>query len=285
MVIMVQRQEATLARNLAIQRIIEIVLRVHDFRLGVVVPVQSVQVGLDSVVSQVGQTGLAGGVAGEERWTHVGWEEAEDVVDSTLVVVHFLVKGGEVEGGEVFVRPGVGCDLVAFTVHTLVGMLVRVGFENMEVRAYLDQRRITGRALVNLLVTIVVAIDEESGLCVISSQEIKQLVGPCCWSIVKGESDHTLLGAAADLSPVWHVADLGSWNITQSWSWWDNGLTLLQVRGECFLGEWVSVPQMSDGLGSVCLWVSISGMVGTSQDRRDEGQNLEQVETHDGDLR
>lgn len=264
---MVQRQEATLARNLAIQRIIEIVLRVHDFRLGVVVPVQSVQVSLDSVVSQVGQTGLAGGVAGEERWTHVGWEEAEDVVDSTLVVVHFLVKGGEVEGGEVFVRPGVGCDLVAFTVHTL------------------DQRRITGRALVDLLVTIVVAIDEESGLCVISSQEIKQLVGPCCWSIVKGESDHTLLGAAADLSSVWHVADLGSWNITQSWSWWDNGLTLLQVRGECFLGEWVSVPQMSDGLGSVCLWVSISGMVGTSQDRRDEGQNLEQVETHDGDLR
>lgn len=94
MIIMRQQQKAALARNLSVQSTIKIVFRIDDCLLGIVVIVLSVQVSSDIVVSQVGQTGLAGGVTGELRWTHVSWEEAEDVVDGALVVVHLLVEGG-----------------------------------------------------------------------------------------------------------------------------------------------------------------------------------------------
>ena len=121
MVIVSQRQERALRWCAAIQSVIKVRLRIANLGLAIIIPVKSIEVGLDNMVTQVGGTRLAGCVAGEIWWTHVGWEETEDVVDGLLVVVHFAVKTGQVEGGEVLVGPGVGGDLVAFAVHTLRG--------------------------------------------------------------------------------------------------------------------------------------------------------------------
>lgn len=71
------------------------------------------------MVPEVCSTGLAGCVTGEIRWTQVRWEETQDIVDGLLVVVNLSVEPSEIEGGKVGVGPGVGGDLVAFTVHTL----------------------------------------------------------------------------------------------------------------------------------------------------------------------
>ena len=119
MVIMSQRQERALRWRAAVQSVIKVRLRIANLGLAIIVPVESIEVGLDNMITQVGGTGLAGCVAGKIRWTHVGWEETEDVVDSLLVVIHFAVEPCEIEGREVLVGPGVGGDLVAFAVHAL----------------------------------------------------------------------------------------------------------------------------------------------------------------------
>lgn len=133
--------------------------------------------------------------------------------------------------------------------------------------------------MVDLVNTIVVAVDEESSLRIVSRKEIKQIAGPLGWSIVESQRNNTLLITTADFGSVWNVADLCSWNIPQSWSWWDDILAL-RDRGEVVLMrcliEGVSVPEVGDRLGSV----GISGMVSTSKNWSDKGQNLEKVETH-----
>lgn len=91
---------------------------------------------------------------------------------------------------------------------------------------YLDQRWVAGRACVDLVNAVVVAVDEEGSLCVVSCQEIKQVAGILRWSIVEGQRNNTLLITTADLSSVWDAADLGSWDISQSWPWWDDTLAL-----------------------------------------------------------
>lgn len=118
-VIMSQWQERALRWRAAVQSGIEVRLSNTDFGLRIVVPIQSIKVGLDNMVSEVCSTRLAGGVAGEIRWTQVSWEETQDIVDGLLIVVNLSVESSEIEGGKVCVGPGVGCDLVAFTVHTL----------------------------------------------------------------------------------------------------------------------------------------------------------------------
>lgn len=119
MVIMSQRQERALRWRAAIQSVVKVRLRNANLGLAIIIPVKSIEVGLNNMVTQIGGTRLAGCVAGEKRWTHVGWEETEDVVDGLLVIVHFAIEPCEIEEGEVFVGPGMGGDLVAFAVHAL----------------------------------------------------------------------------------------------------------------------------------------------------------------------
>lgn len=143
----------------------------------------------------------------------------------------------------------------------------------------LDHRWVAGGACVDLVNAVVVAVNEESSLCVVSCQEVKKIAGPLCWSIVEGQRNNTLLIATADLSSVWDTAYLGPWDVAQSWSWWDDALAL-RDRGEVVLMrclvEGISVSEVGDRLCSV----GVSGMVFECKDWSDEGQDLEKVETH-----
>ena len=118
-VIMSQWQERALRWRAAVQGIIKVGLSITDLSLRIIIPIHSIKVGLDNMVPKVCSTRLAGSVAGEIRWTQVGWEETENVVDGLLVVVNLPIETCEIESGKVGVGPGVGGDLVAFTVHTL----------------------------------------------------------------------------------------------------------------------------------------------------------------------
>ena len=115
--------------------------------------------------------------------------------------------------------------------------------------AHLDQSWVAGRALVDLVNAVVVAVDEEGSLCIVSRKEIKQIVSPLRWSIVEGQRNNTLLITAANLSSVWNAADLGSRNVSQSWSWWNDTLAL-RDRGEVVLMgclvEGISVSKVGD---------------------------------------
>lgn len=144
---------------------------------------------------------------------------------------------------------------------------------------HLDQCWVAGGACVDLVNAVVVAVDEESSLRIVSCQEIKQVAGPLGWSIVEGQRNNTSLIATGDLSSVWDAADLWSWDVAQSWSWWHDTLAL-RDRGEVVLMrclvEGISVSEVGDRLCSV----GVSGMVSECKGWSEEGQDLEKIETH-----
>lgn len=84
----------------------------------------------------------------------------------------------------------------------------------VRVETCLDQLWVTCGARVDLVNAIVVSVDEESSLRIVSCQEIKQVASPLCWSIVEGQRNNTLLITTADLSSVRNAADLGSWDVS-----------------------------------------------------------------------
>jgi hypothetical protein len=115
-----------LASNVAkeeVLRVLDQVRRVHQVVL-------RIQVVVDDVVAEGLHVSFAAGrgVAVGERRPHVGGEEAQDVVERDLVVVHLFealspgqfVHGlGRGVGAEILVGPGMRRDLMASGVHAL----------------------------------------------------------------------------------------------------------------------------------------------------------------------
>jgi len=129
--------------------VLDQVRRVHEVVLGV-------EIKVDDVVAKVGHVGLAAGlrIAIRVRRAHVGGEEAQDVVEGDLVVVHLIeaLRLGNLvlsldrrRRTEIQMAPRVRDDLVTSRVHTL------------------DQRRPWVVGVVDLALAEIVSSDHETG--------------------------------------------------------------------------------------------------------------------------
>lgn len=259
MVVVGENVEAVLADNLSSQEGVKDSLGVTNELWAIVLPILSIEIGLDDVVAERAETVLASRAARQEWWTDVLWENTHDVVHGHLVPVNLILEGGEVavEKTQVRMAISVGCNLMARSVHAL------------------DQLRISSSAIVHAINAIVEAINEESCLCSITVEQIKEVLGPLCWSIIKSQCNDSLLSASVDWSSVWNWSGLASPNESSVRSWWSSSLALLNFdrlegcKRVTRLQVWVD-----------CEVTITLGHMSMSEEWANQSQELESLELH-----
>jgi hypothetical protein len=127
--------------------------------------------------------------------THVGWDLANNVAKSHLVLDHLVVTILLRDSAQVQMCPGVGSKLVALRVHTLEDIAEL-------------------RSNVNLSLVDVVSSDEESRLSIVRGHDIEDVAGENpLWAIVVGDGDCARCGATVDTSAtILDVTDLSTSN-------------------------------------------------------------------------
>lgn len=138
---------------------------------GEVVPVLGINVGLDDAVVVRAHVALDVSSNGEIWGSHVGWSDTNDVDKGLLETLHLSLDLGGGVRAHVWMRPGVGTDLVARVEGLLEG----------------------GSAVVDAAVES--TGDEESSLGSGSVEGVDELVHVGTWSIIEGQGNDTWLGA------------------------------------------------------------------------------------------
>lgn len=158
--------------------------RVHEIVLGI-------KVEIDDMVTQILEIRVAARSRVAVRiWrTHVGGEEAQDIVERDLVVVHLvktlllceLILGLNWCGrAEILVTPGVRCNLMTSTMHAL------------------NQGRPGIVRIVDLTFAQVIACDEESRRHVVFLQDIQYRLGIDIGAIIESQSHGSCYRAIVD---------------------------------------------------------------------------------------
>lgn len=192
---------------------LEEVLGVLDQIRGVHEIVLGIKVEINNVVAESRHVGLAAGcrIAIGIWRTHVGREEAQDVVEGNFVVVHLveaLGSGNDVLTLDRSIRtkiqmaPGVRNNLVTSCVHTL------------------DQTCPWVVGVVNLAFAEIVSGNHETRDHAVRFESVQNGFRVDVRAIIESQSKHAVDSAVIDASSaVWHATDLGTSDIGSNRPW------------------------------------------------------------------
>lgn len=135
-----------------------------------------------NVIAHIRKYILGGIVAFRVRWSHVSWEETQDIAECHLIIVHLVLLLLDSHVGQVLMRPGVARDLVARFMHSLKELWVSSG------------------NIVYLTLAHVVSRNEKRRFRIIFIEDIKNHLGVDVWPIIKSQSYVALVCAVVDSS-------------------------------------------------------------------------------------
>lgn len=130
----------------------------------------SIQVEISYMIPQICHEITTGGVTFRIRRSHICWEISEDVSESHLVIVHLILEHCRVEGCQILVAPGVGCDLMTFCNHT---------FDSSSVLC----------SGINCAFSKIVTGNHEGSLSSISCKFVQEIISVKIRSIIEGKRD------------------------------------------------------------------------------------------------
>ncbi len=119
----------------------------------------------------------------------VGRDDAQDVIESNLVVEDLCPPLGGSRRAQVLVTPAVAPNLVALGNHSL------------------DDGRVSRLWVVDLALSSIVSDNEECGPHVVALEQIQQLRGVNVRPIVERQRDLPRHGAVADIDAVGHISE------------------------------------------------------------------------------